>query len=218
MKKRMLFIFPAIILLSSALPYSGKKELALSMTKESSDKKYLFTSDILEKNIKLTAFSTESLRYYEQRKNAEEVGFKSIPRVYRKFAEKVCSEYNIPYDIQFKIIFSESGWKSRMISGPNRNGTTDHGLGGINSDYVDYYEERFYDKEFLKGFYNGPFDVMNPYVNLQLSFSYLRFLIDHFDGDLNKAVMSYNAGLNRIKRNDIPSRTVAYSKYILGEI
>jgi len=218
MKKRILFIVPMVLLLSSALPYNNKKELTLKMIRENPNKKYLFTTEILEKNLKYIAFSTESLKYFELRKNAEDVGYNSIPRVYRKFAEKIYTEYGISYDVIFKIIFTESGWKSRMISGPNRNGTLDHGLGGINSDYINYYRDNFYDKEFLKGFYNGPFNIMNPYVNLQVSFRYLKHLIDHFDGDLNKAVMSYNAGLNRIKRNDIPTRTIAYSKYILGEI
>lgn len=46
----------------------------------------------------------------------------------------------------------------------------------------------------------APADLYDPQVNLQFGTWYLRYLIDRFDGDLDSALLAYNAGPGNVER------------------
>jgi len=207
---------PILGLFSSVIPYTPK-ELYLELRREKSTAKYALVERNFNEMNKQIHFNETAFEYYGKRVEAENTAFLKIPRRYKKIATKIRKEYDIPYDVIYNLVYKESSWRANLKAGPNTNGTFDYGLGGMNSDYVEYYKETFYDKEFIKEFYSGPFSAMNPYVNLQVSFRYLKHLIDHFGGDYNLAVKSYNAGLNKVKSGRIPTATKKYSEFILGE-
>ena len=46
----------------------------------------------------------------------------------------------------------------------------------------------------------APTDLYDPQVNLQFGTWYLRYLIDRFGGDLNSALLAYNAGPGSVER------------------
>lgn len=49
-------------------------------------------------------------------------------------------------------------------------------------------------------------DLIDPAKNLQAGTAYLRFLVDHYHGDLQKAVAAYNAGEKAVDAGQPPSR------------
>jgi soluble lytic murein transglycosylase-like protein len=217
MKKRHLFLMtPILSLFSSVAPYTPKTNLNITLKRdEINSVKYSLTSEHFENLRKQIPVSQASFEYLKQRTNAEREAFQKIPNKFKKIVEKIKREYDIPYDVIYNLVYKESSWRPYLKAGPNRNGTFDFGLGGINSDYIDYYRWRFYDKDFLKEFYRGEFNVVNPYVNLQISFRYLKHLVDYFEGDFDSAVKAYNAGSNKVKEDRIPDSTYKYSAFIL---
>jgi soluble lytic murein transglycosylase-like protein len=63
----------------------------------------------------------------------------------------------------------------------------------------------------------GVVDVWDPLANVQGGMAYLRWLIDHFDGDLRLALAGYNAGERAVRRHGgIPpyAETRAYVKRV----
>lgn len=64
-------------------------------------------------------------------------------------------------------------------------------------------------------------DPHDPAANLRGGAAYLRFLLDHFDGDLVKAIAAYNAGLGAVDRHrGIPPypETRRYVAAVLGRL
>ena len=67
----------------------------------------------------------------------------------------------------------------------------------------------------------GVDDVWDPKQNLHGGMAYLRWLLDHFDGDIKLALAGYNAGEKAVERHGgIPpyAETQAYVKRIIGRI
>ena len=61
-------------------------------------------------------------------------------------------------------------------------------------------------------------DIYDPKSNIEAGVKYLRYLLDHFNGDLILTLAAYNAGLNRVKRHrGVPpiAQTKRYIKKVL---
>jgi soluble lytic murein transglycosylase-like protein len=65
-------------------------------------------------------------------------------------------------------------------------------------------------------------DPRDPVANVQAGVRYLRRLLDAFDGELDIALMAYNAGPNRIRghlrQGRIPERFHVYPRKVRGEL
>jgi soluble lytic murein transglycosylase-like protein len=61
----------------------------------------------------------------------------------------------------------------------------------------------------------------DPLANLEGGARYLRYLLDHFDGDIEKALAAYNAGPGRVEQaGGIPRirETQSYVTAVMGRL
>lgn len=112
---------------------------------------------------------------------------------------RLAPEYRLDPKLVHSVVEAESAYRSRAVSHAGAQGLM---------QLIPATAERF-----------GVKDVFDPEQNLRGGMSYLRWLIDHFDGDLNRALAGYNAGENAVKRHDgIPPyrETQRYVKKVLA--
>ena len=112
---------------------------------------------------------------------------------------RLAPEYRLDPKLVHSVVEAESAYRSTAVSHAGAQGLM---------QLIPATAERF-----------GVTDVFDPEQNLRGGMSYLRWLIDHFDGDLNRALAGYNAGENAVKRHDgIPPyrETQRYVKKVLA--
>lgn len=59
-------------------------------------------------------------------------------------------------------------------------------------------------------------DAFDPAQNIRGGATYLRVLLDRYDGDVWRAVAAYNAGEARIDRGVVPAETRAFADRVVG--
>ncbi len=114
------------------------------------------------------------------------LGMASNFEKYEEFIIEICRESDVPPEIMIAIITVESNWKNI------RGYTGDIGLCQLNPRYINYYEDKFWNKE--------TFDVWNEYHNIEIAVSYLKWLYDQTN-DWDKAIRAYNIGLTALREN-----------------
>lgn len=90
----------------------------------------------------------------------------------------LCEEKNVPSRLVIAMIETESSFRSDVISG-----TDDYGLMQINACNHEWMSERY-----------GVTDFLDPFQNVLCGISYIAGHLDSCDGDIEKALMSYNMG------------------------
>ena len=128
-----------------------------------------------------------------------------------------CNAQKVPSILVFSMIDEESDYILTAVNRRNPDGTTDHGLLQLNSEYIPWYIDMFGDP----GIEYDPYH--NPYHNVQLGIRYLAWLKKEMKGDTLKALYCYNWGINKVKRaykngKPIPPEVIAYAKRILTRI
>lgn len=114
----------------------------------------------------------------------------TIDSEYLPWFQSVCAMENAPLEIAIAVSIVESNMQM-VNSELNSNGSRDLGIMQINSRYVSYFEE-------LLWYEDLPFDVYDPEDNIRMGILILKHLyIETHEWD--KAVMSYNRGLYKIK-------------------
>ena len=114
------------------------------------------------------------------------------PEVVR-LALAIAPEYGLDPDLVLAVIEVESNYNPHARSPKNAQGLM---------QLIPETAERF-----------GVRDVWNPEQNLRGGMAYLRWLLDHFDGDVRLALAGYNAGEAAVRRyGDVPpyAETQAY--------
>lgn len=103
-------------------------------------------------------------------------------------------EYDVPLDIIFAVIEKESHFDNSVTNYNEWNDTHDRGLMQINTGYEDYY----WSLTNIKEEYSSDL-VVNPYYNVELGISYLRYQLDRFENYIVPALGAYNRGENGYK-------------------
>lgn len=119
------------------------------------------------------------------------------------FAYETANEYNIPIDIAFRLIYTESRFKIGAMSSVGAKGlmqvmpkTFDYHVNknNINLDNLDDVE-----------------------MNIKVGMSILKYQYERF-GSWKNALIAYNAGASYVYENkELPSNTEYYYKFILNE-
>jgi len=120
-----------------------------------------------------------------------------IARMVRSMAPK----YRLDPNLVLAVIEVESGFNPKALSPKNAQGLM---------QLIPATASRF-----------GVEDVWDPKQNLHGGMAYLRWLLDHFDGDVKLALAGYNAGEKAVERHGgIPpyEETQAYVKRIIRRI
>ena len=120
-----------------------------------------------------------------------------IARMVRSMAPR----YGLDPNLVLAVIETESGFNPKALSPKNAQGLM---------QLIPATAARF-----------GVENVWDPEQNLHGGMAYLRWLLDHFDGDLKLALAGYNAGEKAVERHGgIPpyAETQAYVKRIISRI
>ncbi len=64
----------------------------------------------------------------------------------------------------------------------------------------------------------GVTDAFNPVQNVAGGAMYLRGLLQHYHGDLMKALEAYNAGPGAVDKGHVPPESLAYALGIMGNL
>jgi soluble lytic murein transglycosylase-like protein len=116
------------------------------------------------------------------------VGSKEIALPILYYAE----QRELSLSLVFSLVWVESRFKPTAV---NRNSTSiDRGLFQLNNRSFPHLSEN---------------DFFDTHVNARHGTSYLRFSLNQFS-DWQKALAVYNAGLSRVRANEIPSSTKVY--------
>jgi hypothetical protein len=108
-------------------------------------------------------------------------------------------DHGVPVNILFSIAWKESRYNPRAVNTGNRNGSIDWGLFQLNNQYTSFTRDQF----------------LNIYHNTNRAAEILSELIEWSDGDIIRALYSYNAGFTRVSRGDIPASTHDYVTDVL---
>lgn len=134
---------------------------------------------------------------------------------YLKFYDPQDAIYIIKYSNQYHIpivyLYRQDYLESKLGKYPIhiRENGMDLGFKQLNSKYLDYYVERYYELE-------EPFDPMNHEHSIQIGCAYLRDLYEQFFCDWKLAFQAYNAGPTRVKSFLVPPVTEEYAQCILN--
>lgn len=105
----------------------------------------------------------------------------------KNYTIQKCEEYSIPHDIAIAIIEVESQWRNvKGCSG-------DIGIFQLNPYYINYYEDKFWDK-------NKKFNPWNPYHNIEMGIIYIKWLYEYYNNWPN-AIMAFNIGPTSVTNN-----------------
>jgi len=118
-----------------------------------------------------------------------------------KLVRNLAPHYSLDPNLVLAVVEAESGFNSRAKSPKNAQGLM---------QLIPATASRF-----------GVKDVWDPEQNLRGGMAYLRWLLDHFDGDVKLALAGYNAGENAVERHGgIPpyDETQKYVKKIIRRI
>lgn len=129
-----------------------------------------------------------------------------VPNAYIEIVADAIEETGVPAHLFAKLIAYESGWNPKAV-GINKNGTKDRGLAQLNSAYIHSLEKHNAGAEI---------DPHDPAVALPVAARHLAWLYEQ-TGSWWGAIMSYNAGLPRFQKRDIPHSTIKYVQAILDE-
>jgi hypothetical protein len=118
-----------------------------------------------------------------------------------KLVRSLAPKYSLDPNLVLAVIEAESGFNSRARSPKNAQGLM---------QLIPATASRF-----------GVKDVWDPEQNLRGGMAYLRWLLNHFDGDVKLALAGYNAGERAVERHGgIPpyDETQSYVKKIIKRI
>lgn len=115
-----------------------------------------------------------------------------------RWVERLAPQYGLDPSLVLAVIRAESGFNPRALSPKNAQGLM---------QLIPETAQRF-----------GVRDVWDPVDNIRGGMAYLRWLLDHFEGDVTLALAGYNAGENAVARHrGVPpyAETRAYVRKIL---
>jgi soluble lytic murein transglycosylase-like protein len=112
-----------------------------------------------------------------------------------------------PFLAQALALQENPAMNPTLIVGPNRDGTYDLGIMGLNDAYVNTFVKAYWDKTWT-------FNWREPYDNIYIGLKHLKWLIDR--PEVNTpwfALVSYNCGLQGMM-NGPPDESVEYANAV----
>lgn len=107
------------------------------------------------------------------------------PRPYLELVQKYAAEYEIPENILYALIRSESYFEQSVVSWAGAQGL---------SQLMQATAEDIARKLKVQDF-----DILDPEINIHFGAFYLAELIRRLDGNILEALFSYNAGITRVR-------------------
>lgn len=96
-----------------------------------------------------------------------------------------------PAEVVVAIAVVESRWNPQAVSKMNWNGSYDYGLMQLNSNYLEYFVDKYWDSE-------EEFDPFNGEHSLRVAARHLEWLLSR-TGNVDDAIKAYNVGLTSVR-------------------
>lgn len=139
-----------------------------------------------------------------------------IPYEYRGIIFNLREQFDIPVKYIYRMCYIESKFEKNAIRYEN-NGTYSVGMLQINSSNFDYFSDKFNEGE--------SFDPFDPYMNLYIGVSYMKYLNDKLERDWIKTFAAYQWGIGNVLRGrEFPdmvrdySSTIYFGKSYIGNV
>lgn len=113
----------------------------------------------------------------------------AYPLGYSELVEQYCREYNVPADLTYAVIYTESGFNPMAKSNVGARG-----LMQIMPDTLDWAKFRLGEKEGT-----SHVELHQPEVNLKYGIATLAILVEEF-GDSPEALAAYHAGRGSVNK------------------
>lgn len=107
---------------------------------------------------------------------------------YREFIAQQCSEMGIDQTIVYSVIKAESSWKADAVSAKGAIG-----LMQLLPSTAQWLAEES-GEEITRE------DLFNPEINITLGITYLQYLQEKYDGDIDRMIAAYNAGEGNVDK------------------
>lgn len=107
---------------------------------------------------------------------------------YREFIAQQCSEMGIDQTIVYSVIKAESSWKADAVSAKGAIG-----LMQLLPSTAQWLAEES-GEEITRE------DLFNPEININLGITYLQYLQEKYDGDIDRMIAAYNAGEGNVDK------------------
>ncbi len=111
---------------------------------------------------------------------------KFYPREHKDYVEKYADEYNVPPELVYAVIQTESNFDENA-----RSGAGAQGLMQLMPETFEWVSRNLLKEPEPTG------DIMDPETNIKYGTYYLRYLKNRF-GNWETAIAAYNAGHNRV--------------------
>ncbi|MDC7223830.1 MAG: transglycosylase SLT domain-containing protein [Spirochaetales bacterium] len=134
----------------------------------------------------------------------------NVPEEIELLLIKYSARYGLPLDVVVRLseVESNHGEYARSIH-TNFDGSFDIGILALNSNFIDYFGERYFEGD------PSQFDPYNPEHNIQTGLAYLAHLNSLTEGDLTSAVAAYNCGYRSMLSGKIPHSTHRYVRAVI---
>jgi soluble lytic murein transglycosylase-like protein len=133
---------------------------------------------------------------------------RNVPEQYQDLFKTTSQSAGIPYGVLESIAFVESRFRASARSPVRDDGHRDLGMFQFNDRYLQWYSDQYN---------NGlPFDPFVPEEAIRIAVLHILFLFDRY-GNWADVFMAYNAGMDRVDRDDIPESAWDYLQKIYRE-
>jgi soluble lytic murein transglycosylase-like protein len=104
-----------------------------------------------------------------------------------------CREYNVPITLALAVAFNESSFNRKCISYNKQS--ADIGLFQLNTKSYNKYTRK---------------ELLHLETNIKFGISHIAYALNRNNGNVSKALATYNAGHSRVLANKIPVSTKEY--------
>lgn len=128
-----------------------------------------------------------------------------VPEDIGRLLVKYAGKYGLPLEVVVRLseVESNHGEYARSVR-TNFDGSYDIGILALNSNFIDYFSQRYFEGV------PSEFDPYDPEDNIQTGLAYLAHLNRLTGGNLSSAVAAYNCGYRSMLTGDIPPSTKRY--------
>jgi len=132
-----------------------------------------------------------------------------FPQPYRELIEKYANKYGFTPSLIYGLVRTESAFQSAVVS---RAGAT--GLAQLMPKTANDMAEHMRKNKVQDYFSDGSLNLNDPDLNLHIGIYYLRYLMGLLDENEVMSLMSYNGGMNRVRRWKTAAKTLPEDLYL----
>ena len=128
-----------------------------------------------------------------------------VPEQFRIMFDMAAAGYGTPVEILESVAWVESKFNPYALSPERADGYCDMGMFQINSQFLDWFMQRY-----------GDFDPLDPGAAIKVAALHLNWLYGKYRNWYN-VILAYNAGITGFETGNIPESSYTYAALVFGE-